>query len=441
MRFSIGAPLALGLATMAAAADAPPVPVTRPELKQMLEGSKRTQPRLPLPPPTAEERAAAGQGEWGLVNNARMRRLYLPPELGGGGSSREPDPGMTLDPTFKTMLFWIVSRANNCRYCLGHQESKLAAAGVAEDQIAALDGDWAEHTEAERAAFSFTRRLTVAPHAVTAEDLDGLRRHYTELQVLEIVVTVAGYNATNRWTGGLAIPQEEHRVYLSPTSAQFQTLRSRVAPLDPDRPAAAGAPPARRPALETRAEVEAALARCRRREPRLPLVDEARARAALPPDTPSGPLPEWVRLLANFPRAGIARMVGLRAAHEKGRLSPLLKAQVAWIAARHDRAWYALGHARARLAALGCDDDAIFALDSPRDDRPAADRAAFAFVRKLTVDPALIGDDDVAGLRRHFRDPEVAELIHHITNAAFFDRLTEAAGLRLEEDAGAAHGL
>ena len=43
--------------------------------------------------------------------------------------------------------------------------------------------------------------------------------------------TQTGNNATNRWTGALAIPQEPHRVYLTPTPSKFEALLSRVAPL------------------------------------------------------------------------------------------------------------------------------------------------------------------------------------------------------------------
>ena len=161
--------LVLGLPAGARAADSPPsteprpVAPTRPELKQQLEDSKRSHPRLPLPPPTEEEIAAAkertgqgarertGQGAMGgIINNGRMRKLYLPPELTSGGFTREPDPAMTLKDSFKTMFFWIVSRANNCTYCQGHQEVKLAADGVSEDTIAAFDGDWSEFTPAKR---------------------------------------------------------------------------------------------------------------------------------------------------------------------------------------------------------------------------------------------------------------------------------------------------
>ena len=442
MRFSqraaaLAACLSLSAVATAEDAGGPPiVPATRSEMKQVLEHSKQSQPRLPLPPPSADEQGeAARNGGWGLVNNARMRRLYLPPEL-DSGFTRVPDPAMTLDHAFKTMFFWIVSRANNCTYCMGHQESKLSASGVEEDRIAALDGDWSEFDDAQRAAFAFTRKLTYQPHAIDDADLDRLRPYYKEDQILEIIVTVANNNAMNRWTGSLAIPQEEHRVYLTPTAAKYRALVSQVAPLSAARSAEA---PARarhadRPPLESRAEVEKTLAACRTRAPRIPPLAEAEARAVLSDDATEGPLPQWVRLLTRFPVAGKARIVGLRNAETVGRLSPRLKAQIAWIAARHDRAWYALDVATRRLQELGLSIDDIFALSGPWTTASPAERAAFAFTRKLTVDPARIEDADVEELRHYYADAEVAELIHHVTLAAFFDRLTEACALPLDGD-------
>jgi alkylhydroperoxidase family enzyme len=57
------------------------------------------------------------------------------------------------------------------------------------------------------------------------------------------------------------------------------------------------------------------------------------------------------------------------------------------------------------------------------------DRLALQLTRKLTVTPQWITDDDIAGLRKHFPDAEVAEIVYRITQAAQFNRLTEAAGL------------
>ena len=446
--------LSLLLTLAAPAADEPSaqpklVPVTRPDMKQALETLKKREPRLPLPPLTEEEKTQAGDRP--VVNNGRMHALYLPPELVGGGGSRSADPAQTLDPTFKTRLFWIVSRANNCQYCLGHQELKLSVAGMTDDQLAALDVDWTAYPAEEQAAFEFTRRLTYLPHTLDDEAVNKLRPYYKDRQILEIIFTVAGNNATNRWTDSLGIPEDadgsffarnnpkapkkDYSTFLSPTADAYKDRPSRVAPLGRITAGATTAPPcaAERPALESREQVEAALAKCRKRTSRIPLVNEAEARAALPTDWSKDPPPEWVRLLTNFPKAGTARILSLRAAEDKGVLSPRLKAQTAWIAARQDRAWYAVGSAKRRLIAQGVSEDDIYALDGDGKGFTAAEQAAFAFVRKLTATPYLIADKDVADLRKHYGDKEVAELVLHVGNAAFFDRVTEASGLRLED--------
>ena len=145
----------------------------------------------------------------------------------------DPDPNMTLDYAFKVMLFWIVSRSNNCVYCTGHQENKLTAAGVTEDRIAALDGDWPEFTHAERAAFALTRKPEVAPHTITDADIDTARRHFSDLQILEIVSTVAGFNAMNRWTGPMRLTQQEFRVFLTPTSPKYEAAITKLGPVTP----------------------------------------------------------------------------------------------------------------------------------------------------------------------------------------------------------------
>ena len=49
-----------------------------------------------------------------------------------------------------------------------------------------------------------------------------------------------------------------------------------------------------------------------------------------------------------------------------------------------------------------------------------------------TLVPLKVADvryDDIASLRKHFSDAEVAEIVYRITQANQFDRLTEAAGL------------
>jgi alkylhydroperoxidase family enzyme len=412
-----------------------PVPETRADVKRALEDSKDAEPRLPLPPLGEEETEVASRGGWGVVNNGRMRRHYLPGGFAGGGFPAREEPGMTLGYPFQTMVFWIVSRANNCTYCLGHQESKLASAGVPEDRVASLDGDWGPFSPADRAAFAFSRKLTTAPHEVESADIDALRSFYDAGQIAELLYVVSSFNAMNRWTGALNIPQEPHREYLTPTAPPFAGLVSRVAPLPPTR--RPGTPtiaaPWDRPKLEPRAEVEQRLSGCRDRSPRVQLVSAEETRQRMPTTLlGAGDPPQWIRLLAHFPGVGADRAEILRAVERDGTLDPLLRARACWVAARHDRAWYALEHSRRRLRDLGQSDDEIFALDESPDRLPQADRLALAFARLLTVDPALVTDADVARLREHFSDHQVAELIAVVAEAAFFNRLTEAAGLAWE---------
>ncbi len=92
-----------------------PVPLTRPELKQSLEDLKGRKQRIPLPELTAEDREKLG--ERGGSYEGRLRYHYMPGGEGRGGRGmREADPRESLDYKFKTMLFWIVSRTNNCHY-------------------------------------------------------------------------------------------------------------------------------------------------------------------------------------------------------------------------------------------------------------------------------------------------------------------------------------
>jgi len=447
----------LGLTVPAVAADPAAVPLTRDDVKQALEDSKHATPRLPLPPPTDEEKAreaeaakareaaAAANSETsrrtshGIVNNGRMRNLYLSDysdrSNAPAGFRREPDPAQTMDPAFRVMMFWIVSRGNNCTYCLGHQESGLTSRGIPEELIAALDADWTAFDPAKQAAFTFTKKVSLEPYAIHDADVDALRTYYDDTQITELLLAISGFNAMNRWTGPLRITQESHREFLKPTAEKFAATISPVAPLPPGSAGKGFVPPVARPrpALETPAQVQKALEAARSRTPRLKLVDEAATKERLGGLVGNGYVPQWMRLLAVFPKAGPARIEQHLAAEQKGTLEPRYKAIIAYVGARNDRAWYALGHALNRLKALGFSDEQIALLDDPEKIESANDREVARFARKITVDPALIDDDDFARMRGLFDDKKVAEVVYQITEAASFDRLTEAAGLQLEE--------
>lgn len=423
-----------------------PIPLTRPEMKQYLEDMKNRKPRIPLPELTDAEKTKLGDR---INYESRLRYHYMPDgvsSFGGGGTAPggEKDPTMSLDNAFKVELFWIVCRANNCQYCQGHQESKLLRAGLKEDDIAALDGDWSGFPAKERVAFAFARKITYEPHLFGDADIKAIKEHYSDLQILEMLMSVAGNNAINRWKEGLGVPQSasgggfggksaepvpEKHSYLTPTADKYKNAVTKVAPLQLDEK---GQPTRQtvstRPALESRAEVEKSLATARTRTPRLTLVEEGKARAAMP-EKFKGPLPQWARLLANF-NSGKSRIASQVNADLKGDMTPLLKAQVSWIIARQDRAWYATEEARTRLKGLGQTDDQIYALDGDWKNFDAADRALFTVAKKLGASPVVLTDDEV-NLALKLTSPKiVVQLVSYITTRASFDRITEAAGLQ-----------
>ncbi len=444
-----------------------PIPATRTEMKTLLEDMKQRPHRIPLP-----ERSEAEQQELGERSNsyeARLRFNYIPREEGSvfgaarrrntassgnadGANAprrdfrRNADETMTLTYQFKTMLFWIVSRTNNCQYCLGHQEWKLSATGMNDDAIAALDCDWSKYNDSEQAAFAYARLLTYEPHRISDQTLAEVLQHYTPLQVLEMTMSVAGNNAINRWKEGIGIPQSSgntfggrggagansvrhSNTFLTPTSPRYSSVPSLIAPLEIISGKPSGHGISNRPKLESRKDVLAALQLVAQRQPRLPLVEASLAADWLKEHNQDIPVTSWVRLLANFPNEGAGRLPAL-ASREKqtGELTELQKWQLNWIIARQDRAWYAVGQALHKLKSLGQSEEEIFALDGDLSNLPPADRSLFHFARNLAASPIAATDEDAAAALLQNGPQVVVQTVNHVASCAYFNRVTEAAG-------------
>jgi hypothetical protein len=98
------------------ASPARPVPLTRPEMKEALEALKKIKPRIPLPELTDAEKEKLGERGGGYEGRLRLHYMPAGEGRGGIGFGREADPKMSLSYEFKTQLFWIVSRTNNCHF-------------------------------------------------------------------------------------------------------------------------------------------------------------------------------------------------------------------------------------------------------------------------------------------------------------------------------------
>ena len=70
-----------------------------------------------------------------------------------------------------------------------------------------MDSEWEQFPENERVAFALALRLTRDPHQLQREDVKRCREFYSDLQILDMVGSIAGNNAINRWKEGAGIPQ------------------------------------------------------------------------------------------------------------------------------------------------------------------------------------------------------------------------------------------
>jgi AhpD family alkylhydroperoxidase len=95
------------------------------------------------------------------------------------------------------------SQINGCSVCLDMHSREMKAAGEAEERVA-LVAAWREtryFSDAERAALALTEavtRLADHPESISDEIWEEASRHYDELQLAGLVLTIAGINAWNR---------------------------------------------------------------------------------------------------------------------------------------------------------------------------------------------------------------------------------------------------
>ncbi len=366
---------------------------------EWLEGSKAHKPRLPLPQPSAEDIERGKSSPLGIANNGLMRRHYLPSAWSSPSSSGLAGRQGKVDSTFKVELFWIASRLNQCAYCLGHQEVKLSSAGLTEDAIAALDGDWSEADEPTRAARRLAVWKTVAPQKPVPKDiLDALAKKFDDGQIEEIILAVANYNAMNRWTGPLNIPQEDHRTYAGRANTK---TAGRVSKL-----------------VDSAREVAGS-----NRE--LPAYDDWFAAVKSASEGESNPVEAFLTRQGTF---GEGRLKSWRQAlaetTPEDAVPAELRARIFWICARSDNAAAAGAKARALALKNGDTDEVLRKIVEGAEDAKItpAHRKALDLAKKITLRPGAVNEEDIAAVRADWGDRATAQIVETACIAAAVNR-------------------
>ena len=101
----------------------------------------------------------------------------------------------TLDDRLVELVRLRVAYHNQCRSCMAVRYRDGVDAGVTEDLVCQLidPPSAADLTDAERAAISFADKLASDHLSITDATIDELRMHFTEAEIVELGMNVAGF--------------------------------------------------------------------------------------------------------------------------------------------------------------------------------------------------------------------------------------------------------
>ena len=120
------------------------------------------------------------------------------------------DPAGEVDLGFRRLVGHLASKAAGCLYCQAHTLLGAHNFGVSDDKLAAV---WTYatsplYTERERVALDFALAAAAQPNAVTDEQFEQLRSHWSEGEIVELLGVVAMFGFLNRWNDTMATPLE-----------------------------------------------------------------------------------------------------------------------------------------------------------------------------------------------------------------------------------------
>jgi len=137
-----------------------------------------------------------------IMNKPDMFATYLPFLRTVAG------PGV-MDAQLKDACALYVGFLNHCNYTVSHRATSAAAKGLTDEQMRDIvNADWDEMPAKWRAALELTRELTLnpqnetyadLPQAATLGTLAEAKKHFNDVELLELCMTIAMWNALSRF--------------------------------------------------------------------------------------------------------------------------------------------------------------------------------------------------------------------------------------------------
>jgi len=117
----------------------------------------------------------------------------------------------TLPKRYLELAIVVVSKLNECDYCVAHHKPFLAVEGISP---AAIDTvmEWQNHpelTDVDKLVVEYTIQTWTNPHRLRDRLFDRLREHFSEAQIVELTLRLTLCGFFNKFNDALGIEEEE----------------------------------------------------------------------------------------------------------------------------------------------------------------------------------------------------------------------------------------
>ncbi len=199
--------------------DAPYTWLSYDDLQKRLKQQRERATRLPIPKwDDFAGRLPSGLMEkpsdivWYKIAFGYAHELAVPFEIYMRTAGAEVSTNW--DRPFGNSIFWMVTDAVKCPYCMGHCEMNWEVIGMTPQQIADLSqklagNDWSSFTEPQQQALAFARKITRTPSKIDQADVETLRQGFGEQRAFFICLQASRYNYMTRISNGFQLTLEK----------------------------------------------------------------------------------------------------------------------------------------------------------------------------------------------------------------------------------------
>lgn len=138
---------------------------------------------------------------------ARSPRLFIGVAALYGAIDRRSSP---IDPGLRSLVTVRVSQLNGCAFCVDLNSANLLRRGVSAAKALAVR-DWRGSdlfTLREQAALNYAEAMTLSGHGVQDSQFEDLRRHFTDIAIIELTALIAFQNLSSKFNAALDVPPQ-----------------------------------------------------------------------------------------------------------------------------------------------------------------------------------------------------------------------------------------